>query len=327
MTQIRRDLSDLPAASTDAAGRTPDSDPWVGRQLGEAFLAKRHEASKAHAVPGTRFRFSMAGSCTRAIAYYVAGTAESNPATAADAWRMQLGTEIHELLQAAVLDAFPEAEIEVVCQLPEIDGSGHIDIVIRQPLDDFEVADQLDDPDRQGGVVQTEKVIAIEVKTINGFGFKSQATFFKGPPKGPKPGHLGQAALGAAAIGADELIVVYLAMENVGPTLVRYTDDKIFGRFTAQWTYDRAEFMAIADREKRRVRYVLDKVPAPDGAPSTEAAAKVPAYVDNDFGVAVQIMPPGTGQTVTSHDGKLMPEGSTWHCDYCRWKDQCKADG
>lgn len=326
-TKIRRDRSDLPTAPTGDGGRVPDTDPWVGRAIGQAYLARHYEAEKAHAIEGTRFRASMAGSCTRALAYYFAKVAESDPTGPADAWRMQLGTLIHEELQAVFLDAIPGAEIEVKVPIVDGEGSMHIDIVVRQPL---EQRWAVGDPEHAAAMKQgqAEWVTAIEVKSINGFGYKMTATSYQGPPKGPKGNHLGQAALGAKAVDADEMIVAYLSMENVGPNLIRYCDDPEFGRFTAQWTYSREEYMAIAEREERRVRYVLGMVPLEDEAAMAEKAKLVPAYVDTDDGVAVQIMPPASGQTVApAEGGKLMPVGQTWHCGYCRWRARCKADG
>jgi hypothetical protein len=309
VAQIRRDLTGLPTASTDAGGRPPDRDPWVGRTLATAWLDKRYVADKAHAIDGTRMRMSMAGQCTRAIAYYVAGVPESDPPDEADVWRMQLGTEVHELLQAAMVDAFPGAQIELRVGLEELSTSGHIDVVVRTPID--------------GGTRTT----SIEVKTVNGFGFKMAATNFNGPPEGPRRQHLAQAALQARAIDADEMIIAYVSLENVSPQLARYATTPVFGRFTAQWTYTRDEYMAIFDTEAKRIRYVLDKVPTGDEATMAADAAKVPPFIQHAGGSHARIHPPASGGWIQEADGQIIDAGKTWVCDYCRWRAQCNSDG
>jgi len=62
-------------------------------------LIKIIEEGKAHAVEGSRFRFSMAGTCSRLLQYYVNGEPVTNPPDAADAWRMGLGTMVHVAIQ------------------------------------------------------------------------------------------------------------------------------------------------------------------------------------------------------------------------------------
>ena len=310
---IKKNLADLPVVNT-GNGVRPDSDPFIGRAIAKAWLDVNYQEGKAHAVEGSRFRFSMAGTCSRLLQYYDAGAEVTNPPDAADAWRMGLGTMVHtaiqEYFEASMVNGifdcnYYTVEMETKTSIPEISGSGHVDML-------FTLFDKDEKPYRK---------VVVEIKTLNGFGFKMAATGFKGPAEGPRRDHIKQAALSAYALDADDVIMCYVSMENVSPSLAgKYCDDPEFGRFTAQWTYSKAEWMPLAEAEISRVRTILSQIDHPSNqlvAPS----------IENDNGVQVFITDPASGRWELTHEDQLVDSGKAWQCGYCRYRDRCIGDG
>jgi hypothetical protein len=306
---IKKNLGDLPVVST-GNGVRPDADPFIGRAIAKAWLDKNYQEGKAHAVEGSRFRFSMAGACSRQLQYYVTGEPVTDPPDAADAWRMGLGTMVHTAIQEyfeasmvnGVFDCnYYEVEMETKTSIPEISGSGHVDML-------FTLFDGDSKPYRK---------VVVEIKTLNGFGFKVAATGFKGPAEGPRRDHIKQAALSAYALDADDVIICYVSMENVSPSLAgKYCDDAEYGRFTAQWTYSKAEWMPLAVAEIERVRSVLAQIDHPAGG-------LVEPTIENDSGVLVSITDPSSGRWELLDDGVLIDSGKAWQCGYCRYRSTC----
>ena len=128
-------------------------------------------------------------------------------------------------------------EVDVDLRTIGVPGSAHADIVTYH------------DDGRVDAVV--------EVKTVNGFGFKSMATDFKGPAQGPRSGHVLQAAMSAAALNADRVVVAYLSMENLSPSMSKYCEGDI-GRFAAEWHYTRDEYMVMVDSEVSRITQIVN---------------------------------------------------------------------
>jgi len=308
---IKKNLGDLPVVST-GNGVRPDTDPFIGRAIAKAWLDKNYQEGKAHAVEGSRFRFSMAGTCSRQLQYYINGEPVTNPPDAADAWRMGLGTMVHTAIQEyfeasmvnGVFDCnYYEVEMETKTSIPEISGSGHVDMF-------FTLFDKDSKPYRK---------VVVEIKTLNGFGFKVAATGFKGPAEGPRRDHIKQAALSAYALDADDVIMCYVSMENVSPSIAgKYCDDPEFGRFTAQWTYSKAEWMPLAEAEIARVSSVLSQIDDPSGG-------LVEPTIENDNGLLVSITDPATGRWELMHEDTLIDSGRAWQCGYCRYRDTCIA--
>ena len=310
---INKNLGSLPVVNT-GNGVRPDADPFIGRAIAKAWLDVNYQEGKAHAVEGSRFRFSMAGTCSRLLQYYVNGVEVTNPPDAADAWRMGLGTMVHEAIQehfksignAGNLfdsDSF-DVEMETKTSIPKISGSGHVDMF-------FTLYDKNKEVIRK---------IVVEIKTLNGFGFKMAATGFKGPAEGPRRDHIKQAALSAYALDADDVIMCYVSMENVSPSLAgKYCDDPEFGRFTAQWTYSKAEWMPFAEAEIDRIGSVLAQIDHP-------SKQLVAPSIENDNGNQVFITDPSTGRWELTHEGELIDSGKAWQCGYCRYRDRCIKD-
>lgn len=317
---IRNDLSHLPRADVDGGVR-PDADPFIGRTVAAAWLLDNHSDSKPHAIAGTKFRFSMAGMCSRSLAYYFQNATPTNIPDSADAWRMGLGTMVHESVQkyfaesaqvwcpaeidGVVVDR-AEVQFEVPVHLPTISGSGSADMVI-----DYLAID--------GRRLHRQ---VVELKTINGFGFKMSATGFKGPAQGPRLSHVQQAALCAWGLEADSMIICYLSMENVSPSLAAsYCDDPEFGRFTAQWSYTAEDIVRVAESEMTRIRNVIE-------LSEVGAASDIARRVYSDSGNLVDVSNPQTGAyQVLSAEGMVLDAGKTWSCGYCRYQDLCVKDG
>jgi len=337
---------DLPRRQV-TEGRAPDDPPRFLPRIMEAWLARYQEEGhdvREFAVDGARIRGSWAGICARALGYKILehdaqvrladienidntdeieariaeaeAAAPSNPPTLASYWRMFLGQLVHELLAPDITAAFPNAHVEVGTRFDDF-GAITADIVIDD--DDHIVLPTDVGPGRPFRTV-------IELKSLNGFGFKMGTTTFKGPPQGPKYLHLYQGALQAEALDADELIIGWVALENVSAALsagVGVHSD--VSRFTAEWTYTPEEFLPIARTERKRMRRILDAIDDGILPPRVIPDPELPkgAVVTNPRGAkGVK----GLWQVLDT-DGKILQAGDTWHCEYCDFQDRCIADG
>lgn len=303
-----KDLSHLPrmepSSSTSPAGFHPVDEPRIVNQLIASWdTARIHDDNLPVAIPEAGpLRASWAGMCSRQIWYRLAGTEESNPNDMSSYWRMWLGTAIHDFIQAVTKESFPQALIEEPVNLNQLgmNGSSHVDMI------------QFDDD----GVAEV-----IEIKSINGFGFKKAATRFSGPPEGPRTNAILQAALSAAALSTSREVsgcrLVYLSLEPVSPNLAYYTDNDL-ARFTAEWELDIETCIRIGELEAARMQQVLDAYNLDSDVPPV-------GYIVLDtlpelFSIA-KIVNPSTGATVTA-DGV---GGKTWQCAYCNFQDTCIA--
>lgn len=344
MSPIRdTSVQDLPGAS-DGDGERPVAQPLVVHLLAEEWHRQYVEAGndeKAFAIPGTRFRASWAAGCARATGYRiqendarialdsfvgqvgstvamteednerftglqqaVLALAPTNPPSIADTWRMGLGQMVHDALQWVLIRAmerrFPGAQIEVAVDLrPDVDGSGSVDIVI----------------------VESDRTIVVELKTINGFGFKLSSIPFKGPAQGPRYGAKVQGALSAKALEADLLIVGYLSLELLSPDVAKRNGRDEIGRFTAEWHYTPEQFLPWAEAEHKRVSKILEIVDAGGLPPRAIADPEIPKRA--------RITDPSSGAwTVTDPEsGAIVQAGKTWWCGYCWQRDRCITDG
>ena len=297
---IKRDLSDLPPA-----GLAPDDTPRFISVLVDEWADARDDDKPT--ANGTPFRHSDAGKCARAISYTAAGIPRSDPMDITGVWNTSLGTLIHEQWQEALQRRWPDAEVEVTCSMVGADGSGHIDAVIR----DYPSPLRSDAP----------WVIAYELKTVGGFGFKAAVgAARKGTPaEGPKAAHLLQAAINGRAVDADEVIVGYLAKECISANVARrfgITDD--VGRFAAEWTLTREQYEPLADLEAERVAGILDLVDA----------GKLAARKSPEMPPGAEVTDPETGAyevRLRDEDSEVIvtDTGSTWECDYCAHHSLC----
>lgn len=302
---VKKDLSALPAAER-AGGNPPVSEPDFVSAIAESwfnqYLANNeHQRAKANESLPYRASYS-AFRCDRQLHYAMRGDVRPIP-NIADAYRMSLGTLVHSGLENAIKDAFPNAEFEVQVDLRSIGvaGSAHADIVTYLEQS------------------KTQVDAVVEVKTVNGFGFKSMASDFKGPASGPRSGHIIQAALSAMALDADRVVIAYLSMENLSPNMKRYVASEI-GRFAAEWHYTRDEYRAIAMKEIARIQRVEQWLGIPDLIAPT-------SIHDDEVADGAFVQDPSRGMWVkTDTAGAIVDTGKIWFCDYCDWRDQCVSD-
>jgi len=288
MTPIANDLSHLPRAGQ---GLQPDVLIRFADVLVNAWQAGMDD-DKPNAIAGTRFRHSNAGKCARMLGYVAAGIPKSDPMDLSGVMNVSVGTMLHDAWQAALLERYPDAEIEPKVATVGADGSGHIDAVVRD-----------------GG-----HVVAIELKTIGGFGFKNAiGRARKGQQaEGPRTDHILQAALNGLAVDADEVVVVYLAKEALSKNM-RVDDER--DRFLAEWTFSREQYEPLAVAEADRVARILAIV---DGG---ELPKRV---LPHDMPPGAEIVAPSSGRwEVHSADGEVTDTGSVWLCNYCSHQTLC----
>lgn len=301
---IIADHSNLPLR-TSGADRSPVKRPVVVPVLAQKWFDTMSDKDTARpmAVADRRFRASWAGKrCDRSLAYALTGKPESEPNTLADYWRFGLGTMVHEYLQQAFTDLFPNVQVEVPVDLEPIglNGAATVDMVIP--------------PQAKG-----DRATVVEIKTINGFGFKKSATAFKGPAEGPRWSAVVQGALAATALEAD-LIVAYLSLENLSPSMaLSYGDGSTVGQFAAEWHYTFEQCAQIAVGEVARVNRVMYMV--------DDGIVPPRAIHDPDVDAGGVVFDPAKGSWSVVTNGAITGTGRTWMCDYCSHRSACIADG
>lgn len=309
---VNRDLSSLPRAN-DAAGQgwVPDSTPRFGQLLAEAWRSQHPDLE--HAVEGSRFRHSDAGACSRAVAYASLKVPESNPMDLAGFFIAEQGTMIHRAMQQVLKEHWgPDCAIEVVAGTHGDWHSGHIDVVLTLMV-------------REQDDSATPLTIAMEIKSVDGYKFKLSIGN-RGPAQGPSWQHTLQAALNAAAIDADEAVVLYLARGAVSIQEAARKNLDELDRFMAEWTQTRDEYLPLAEVELRRIKGILDLL---DGEFVTKEGDQVvgmlPARKIPDPEMQGNlIVDPRKGSWIAKDaEGLVVDAGETWQCAYCRWQDVC----
>ncbi len=306
---INKSIQDLPR-SNRPEGNSPAANNFVAERIAEHWGELDEHTAPPFAVPEAGpYRGSYAGSrCNRSLYYKLSKTPASNPPGLADRWRMGLGTTIHEMLQKIAGDLFnsdadvdyanAEAELKVDLRPAGIPGSANLDFVF----------------DYKG------KRCAVEIKSINGFGFKAAATTFKGPASGPRFGHVLQGAMAAKARGCELLVVCYISMENVSPQMAKTYTTSEAGRFAAEWHYTVEELEPFIELERERIAEVIEAV-------KVEVMPKR-IIVDPEYPEGAEINAPSNGGwVVLDDDGGITDSGSTWYCGYCEHRDLCITDG
>lgn len=351
---IRKSVDDLPAAQK--IGRPPSRNAFVVQAVADKWHQRGGDRVYLPAIPGRRYRASnSAFRCDRALYYATIGAERTDPDTIADTWRMALGTMIHESM-AEILTKLGDGwrpEVIVDLQTIGIDGSGHADLVqfrcvhCDEPITMLEVVDSDStgwqqfacrcsaecDASEPFEIVRTaagehswspaheRAEVCVELKSINGWGFKTKATTQGGPPEGPSWSHVVQGALNAAALSCNQVVVAYLSMELVSPSLAKAYCDTELGRFAAEWhfTID-GQLRDVVANEVARVNRLFRAVDA-EVLPSRELH-------DGDIPAGAQIANPSTGAwVVTNSNGTIQQAGSTWFCNYCGWRQACVAAG
>lgn len=311
---IERNLREL--LSEPSASNAPDPDPWLARKIFTQWLADKEANEEPHVRSSTApFWASDGATCARKLSYSLlerAGLAEkSNPPTVADIWRFYLGNLVHDAMQGAM----PDDDHEVRAVLVDDDG---VDLVSCR-------ADSVIDLFENGGGPPIGKA-AVEMKSINGFGFKTTTTTFKGPPEGPRFSHVVQLALTVKALNQagehGEIthgVLLYASLENLSPKTRDLVDTDI-SRFAAQWTYTREELDVIADEVITRLLNIRRVVSEGDLAPRVLYDPEIPR--------GAKVVEPLSGAwELRNRDDELVRYGNTWMCGYCDFRDQCLEDG
>ena len=255
------------------------------------------EGSEAPSQPeGTLWRGSWAGMCARKVAYMTTEQEKTDPPSTADYWRMGLGSVVHELLEPAVQkwlanDNNVTVEEEISVSLGE-HGNGHIDLVLN---------------------TSDGTKIVLELKTINGFGYKMAVE--RG--EGPRHSHVLQGSMYAHAVGADLLVIGYLSMENISPQRAESFGLDDIGRFACEWHYPEADFTPWALEETAR----LEGIAVAAHANGPESIPRRFAHSDPDIPFPAEISDPRTG---TWRDGTSF--GKAWQCRYCDYQTRCITD-
>jgi len=306
MSTIKRDNSHLPRPSK--AGHPPSTTPILMRTVAERWF-EQHMANRVprpRAIEELPLRASdFAIRCDRQAFYVLTQTPETDPDGPASIWRMHLGSLVHADIDAAIVEMPRTAttgwatEVDVDLRPAGFDGSAHADAV---------------------HFTNGHPDIVAEFKSTPGFGFKMMATNFKGPAEGPKFEHCLQAAVTAVALNAPTFIVGYVALENVSPSLAKSVGADDYGRFTAEWQFDTDEWRPVVEREAARQRRLLTA--ARQGA----RPARTIDQPDIPAGAFIDNVERGAWLTLNS-EGSITQSGTTWYCDYCRFKTQCIDDG
>jgi len=303
---IRNDLNHLPRGD-DSRGFPPSTNPFVIKALAEHWEQWYEEAGlklRELAIPEAGpYRGSMASSrCDRQLYYALAGTPESNPSDLSDFWTFWLGQLVHDALGPIIIDMYPgAAEAKVDLRSIGIPGSAHSDLQVIADIDGHKTL--------------------VEMKSTNGFSFKTQAAKFNGPPQGPRYGAVMQALLSAAAVGIDRVVIVLVALERLSPSLVWASEAGEAGRFLAEWHYSVSEMGDQIEAERARIARILGNVEH-DELPARELAD--PEYPQ---GAVVQKPLKSKAPWSLTIGNDVVDTGTYWGCGYCRFQATCDKDG
>jgi hypothetical protein len=315
---IKAPVEDVPE------GNAPDAVPRFGHLLAEAWQAVQNDAyahTKSRTDVEHYVRLGWAGQCARKIGYQLLEVEPSNPADLAATWRMSLGTLVHEGLQAAIVAAYPGAEVEKIVGAEHDETFG---FPVSGRSDVYLVSDTIPETGE-------EKHTLIEIKTINGFGFK-KAIGARGVAEGPKSGALYQAGLNARAHGADEIVLLYLSLE----CLSQREADKLPGdpaperKFLAEWTYTAADLAPLIDEEIVRLRKIVkmaDEIAYVAKHDGSYRPKLPPRSVPLEMPKRARIVDAAKGIWHVEVDGNIMDHGSYWGCGYCDHQSTCIQDG
>lgn len=260
------------------------------------------DRTREFAHPDARIRHSWSGKCSRALGYLLTGTEESDPLTEPDYYRFAIGKMGHDFWQGLVVDVLSEQGWTDIKPEAKVYGPGHISAGHADLL----------------AISPEGRRTVVELKTINGFGFKNILGL--GPDQvGPRSGDLLQAAMNALAAEADDVRMIYLAMELISPGVARKAGLDDFSRFCAEWTITRETWEPLAIEERGRWETVLATVDAGLLPPRQIPDPRIPA--------GALIADPATGRwDLTNDSGFVVDSGRTWHCDYCSFRHQCQSD-
>jgi hypothetical protein len=281
-----------------------DEDQWFVEAIGTEWYKHYVESGQTHkpfSVEGARWRASWAGMCARRIAYSVAKIEESDPPSATDAWRFKIGSLAHEEIQAVVNRLFPDSQVEMAVKIDK-HGAGSIDLYI---------------------VLPDGTTYLIELKTIGSTGWGGLFPSTK-DESGAKYQAIMQGAVSAAALGdrqPDYLMVAYWSLEPAQEWRRRSLGmpDSDFGRFSAQWTFSKEEYLQIAEEEIDRMERIVELV---DEEPN--GWQMVPRVIPDPWKPRHEIVDPAASQYRERNGaGWVKKLVKTWECNYCPFQSFC----
>jgi hypothetical protein len=185
---------------------------------------------------GTKFRFSDALACPRKMVFNALGVEVTEPIDAPGVHVTNLGTILHEQVQAGIKAKYPDAEFELKGQVGPTSGSCD-------------------------GVV-TEKDgtrVLLELKTKGGFAFKKAIGvngYKRKGPEGPAPSAIVQAGLNARAHNCSVVVIMYMATEGVSKNAARVLGLSDNDRFLAEWRLEETEWGPMVDAELVRLEFL-----------------------------------------------------------------------
>ena len=227
-------------------------------------------------VDGKPVRASWAGMCSRAVGFRVAQVPVDLERTVQTAIAFAVGDAIHDVICDALAWAF-DGERETAASLGQC--GVHVDVSWW--------ADGLRH--------------STEVKSMQPFAFDSSVRGVKdAPPEGPRWSHLLQAAIGATAIGADVMHLIYA--------------DKAAGR-VHEWSWSRDDM--IPDAFGGEVAWPT--------AAANEVSRLEDAYLLASQGNAPLPLVPGYG--LVDDPPAKGTRGAPWQCRWCDWQPSCVRIG
>lgn len=279
--------------------RLPDDDPWFIVPVVEDWYREyvaQGLTEKAFALPGSKVRASWAGDCAHAVALHVAGVEPTDPPTVADAWRFNIGTLVHEQVQAAIEKAFPGSRSEVKVRIGE-HGSGHMDLWVVKP---------------------DGETWSVEIKTINGTGFRRSTS--RRDPEGVRIKYAMQGALNAYSHDPqpDHLLIAVFSLETMS---TKEADKNLlpdeYSRFAAQYTFTRDEYTTLALDEIARLERIVTVT-------EERGSDYVPRLIPDPFLPHHKVRDPRKGLlSVLDDNDREIGIGHTWHCGYCPFQSHC----
>lgn len=267
----------------------PTDTPLFTNLLAESWANKPPKPTALN----TLLRYSGAYGCLRQMGYNAFDAEPTEPLSPAGAWAMGLGTIVHEAVQEAIAQRYPNAVFEYASQVNEF-VSGSCDALV----EGTEIGNVL-----------------YELKTMGTYGFDSQTGLKRGfgklvtkSPEGPKQGAIVQAGMNALGIEAmedltiDYLVLGSLTFETVSVKMVRQVPSLAdFARFGAEWHIPRGIWEPLT-------RHEIDRL--------TSAGEAI------DLGY----LPDRWARDDDGADVLLDPLASCWQCDYCAFKQLCADD-
>jgi hypothetical protein len=202
-------------------------------------LASLNDARERPVSTELTSRASSAGKCSRAIALKISGLPASNPPAGESLVNFWIGDKIHDLVQTAMLEKYPDAEKELEGSIGDY-ITGHCDL--RTTAEDG-------------------KKIVWEIKSIADFAFmkatgislKSSGRWHKKDEEseGAKTEHLLQCGIYTRMFDADYMGIVYVRKTATKDEPVAY-----------EWRHRAEEYTRPIDLELERHKNIVDMVRA-----------------------------------------------------------------